>query len=110
MASVTRVLGACTLVLLAACGGDQPAWSVLEAESIAIVRGTPVRNVECSGERPVGDGRYRRFACSAGARRHGETLDTVAVLYDLVPRGEFQGPGSDHELENVRFVGGPGIP
>jgi hypothetical protein len=107
---MTRALGACTLVLLAACGSDPPAWRVAEAESITVVRGTPVRNVECRGERGAGDGRYRRFACVAGARLRGETLDTVAVLYDLVPRAQYEGPSSDHELENVRFVGGPGIP
>jgi len=103
-----------TFALLAACAGnsadDSVRWTVQQAESIASVRGTPVRPRRCHGrgpaERDDGALTYERFACVAGARRPGETVDTVAVLYDLLPRGAYP----DHELANVRFVGGPGIP
>ena len=46
--------------------------------------------------------RYRRLSCVAGAR--GERFDTVAVLFDVRPTSD-----DDHELENVQFIGGPGI-
>ena len=48
---------------------------------------------------------HRRFACQAGARRAGEAYDTVGIHYDIHVLSD------DHyELENVRFIGGPGIP
>jgi hypothetical protein len=49
--------------------------------------------------------RYRRRRCVAGARLPGERFDTVTVLLDVRPTSD-----DDHELETVRFVGGPGIP
>jgi hypothetical protein len=107
---VTRAVVASALTALAACGGEEPAWSVRQAESITLVRGTPVRQPECRGVGVGRNGRYGRFTCTAGARRPGEVTDTVAVLYELVPRGNYDGPRSDHDLENVRFIGGPGIP
>jgi hypothetical protein len=110
MPEVGRALAALALSVLAACGGEGAAWTVREAESIAAVRGTPINDPKCRGLGLPTNGRYRRFGCTAGARRPGETADTVAILYELVPRGEYAGPRSDHDLENVRFVGGPGIP
>jgi uncharacterized membrane protein YdfJ with MMPL/SSD domain len=35
----------------------------------------------------------------------GDTSGAVAVQFDVRPTSD-----DDHELENVRFVGGPGIP
>lgn len=97
--------------MLVACGaGGEPRWTVPQAESIAVVRGTPVNDPRCQGVGSAVDERYERFRCTAGARRPGEDLDTVAVLYELVPEEEYSGPASAHMLENVTFVGGPGIP
>lgn len=48
---------------------------------------------------------YRRFACEAGARRRGESYDTVAIHYVIRVLAS-----GDHVLENVRFLGGPGVP
>ena len=80
-----------------------------EAESIRSVRGLPVRVRQCRGlGGALRDGevlRYERLACVAGARLPHEEVDTVAVLYELVPRG-----GSRYELRKVQFIGGPGIP
>jgi hypothetical protein len=82
---------------------------VAQAEAIGSVRGLPVRVRECHGRgQRVGDerpARYRRLSCVAGARLPGERFDTVAVLFDVRPTGD-----DDHDLENVHFVGGPGIP
>ena len=96
--------------MLAACGEDEPRWTAAQAESIAFVRGTPVNDPTCRGVGPAPGERYARFRCTAGARRPSETVDTVAVLYELVPEDEYGGPRSAHRLENVSFVGGPGIP
>jgi hypothetical protein len=96
--------------MLAACGDDQARWTAAQAESIAVVRGTPVNDPRCRGVGQAMGERYDRFRCTAGARRPSETIDTVAVLYELVPEEEYAGPASAHRLENVSFVGGPGIP
>jgi hypothetical protein len=94
---------------LPACGGGHNGWTAARAEAIDSVRGLPVRVRECRGRgQPLGDGRparYRWLSCVAGARLPGERFDTVAVLFDVRPTSD-----DDHELENVRFVGGPGIP
>jgi hypothetical protein len=94
---------------LAACGDDAPqGWTVAQAESVTTIRGLPVRVLSCRG---VGEGeaggdgvRYDRLRCEAGARRPGESFDTVGVLYEIRPTDD------GHVLERVRFIGGPGIP
>ena len=105
-----RTLLALTLALAACSGGDEPRWTVAEAESVRVVRGTPVSDPRCRGVGEEADGRYDRFSCRAGARRPSEAFDSVAVLYELVPEEEYAGPGTAHRLENVSFLGGPGIP
>jgi hypothetical protein len=110
MPEMERAVAALALSVLAACGGEGTAWTIREAESIAAVRGTPIHAPECRGLGSPTNGRYRRFSCTAGTRRPGETADTVAVLYELVPRSGYDGPRSDHIFEDVRFIGGPGIP
>jgi hypothetical protein len=96
-------------IALAACGDEDRGWTVGRAESVTSIRGLPVRVRECRGVGEAsGEGaarRYERFRCLAGARLPGERIDTVAVLYEIRPKG-----GSDYELQRVRFTGGPGIP
>jgi hypothetical protein len=99
------------LVLSGCLGGreESKGWTVDEAEAITAIRGLPVRAAACRGlgrrERDGNLVRYARFACSAGARARGDRFDTVAVLYEVHVRDD-----SAHELQAVRFVGGPGIP
>jgi hypothetical protein len=97
---------------LAACAGadDDARWTVAEAETIRAVRGTPVNGPLCHGIGPDADEGFERFRCVAGARRPGESIDTVAVFYELVPEAAYSGPESAHRVERVSFVGGPGIP
>jgi hypothetical protein len=98
------------VLALGACGGeDRSSWTVRQAESVTEVRGLPVRVRQCRGLGEVSrDGperRYERFRCLAGARLEGERFDTVAVRYVIRPTSD-----SEYELQNVRFIGGPGIP
>ena len=99
------------LVLPGCLGGDEQVegWTVEQAEAVTEVRGLSVRVAGCRGLGPgERDGealRYRRFACSAGARAVGDPFETVAVLYEIHLRDD-----SSYRLEAVRFVGGPGIP
>jgi hypothetical protein len=103
------LLAALVASALPGCGAGDTAWTVAQAEAIDSVRGLPVRVRECHGRgERLGDGgraRYRRLSCVAGARLPGERFDTVAVLFDVRPTSD-----DEHELEKVRFVGGPGIP
>jgi hypothetical protein len=99
-------------LLLSGCVGgreDSAGWTVEQAESITAIRGLSVRVASCRGlgqaESHGNVLRYARFACSAGARARGQPFDTVAVLYEVHVRDD-----SAHELQAVRFVGGPGIP
>jgi hypothetical protein len=84
-------------------------WTIDRAETIRSVRGLPVRPLECRGVgRGRGEGeerRYDRIACRGAARRPGERYDSVVAHYVVVP-----GEGDDYRLEDVSFVGGPGIP
>jgi hypothetical protein len=113
---VRRALATLTLVvcgIAVGCAEEAPLWTVRQAESISTIRGMHVRVRECRGvghAAPDESTSFRRFACVAGARRPGETYDTVGVFYDLRPLGKYEGPASEHALENVRFIGGPGIP
>lgn len=102
----------CAASLVAAvsgCNGDrhETGWTVERAESVATIRGMAVRVLQCSGLGTPDETeatRYRRFACEAGARRRGESYDTVAIHYVIrVLRS------GDYVLENVRFIG-PGVP
>jgi hypothetical protein len=111
MSSRTAPLLALGLTVVAACGGEGATrWTVEQAESIAVVRGTPVNDQRCQGIGAEVNERFERFRCTAGARRPTESVDTVAVLYELVPEEDYNGPASRHRLEKVSFLGGPGIP
>jgi hypothetical protein len=85
-------------------------WTIAEAESIRVIRGTAVTVRGCRGIGPPGATRFRRFDCMAGARSPGDSADTVAVLYELRPLGPYDGSRPRYALARVRFIGGPGIP
>ena len=104
------VAAVAALSLFGCLGGEErKGWTVEQAEAITEVRGLQVRVAGCRGlGRGERDGealRFRRFACSAGARAPGDPFETVAVLYEIHVSDE-----STYRLEAVRFVGGPGIP
>ena len=108
----TLVVAASAAAIATGCDGGDAAhagWTRERAESITGVRGMNVRVVRCDGvgtaERDGASPRYVRFACRAGARRPGESYDTVAIDYEIHVRDS-----SGYTLENVRFHGGPGIP
>jgi hypothetical protein len=96
--------GAVLVAFAAGCGdGGREGWTAERARSITTIRGMNVHVLRCT---PLGKGDHRRytwFACEAGARRAGETYDTVGVLYEIRVDGE------RYALEDARFVGGPGV-
>jgi hypothetical protein len=85
-------------------------WTVRQAESIRVIRGTPVSVRGCRGIGPGESAHFRRFDCVAGARSPTDSVDTVAVLYELRPLGPYDATRPRYELARVRFVGGPGVP
>ena len=89
-------------------GPHETGWTVDRAESVTTIRGMAVRVRQCRGlGTPDGKGEtrsYRRFACEAGARRPGESYDTVGVYYEIRLRGS-----GGYVLDDVRFLG-PGVP
>jgi hypothetical protein len=112
-----KTLTLLALALTAGCGGsDNDAsarwWTAEQAESIAVVRGMPVRVRYCRGFGPSDDRKYARFDCLASARavRDPYPFETVAVVYVLHPLEEYTGTKSRHRLSGVKFYGGPGIP
>jgi hypothetical protein len=111
-----KTLALLALALTAGCGSDKDAsaqwWAVDQAESIAVVRGMPVRVRYCRGLGPSDDRKYARFDCLASARavRDLYPFETVAVVYVLHPLEEYRGAKSRHRLSSVKFYGGPGIP
>jgi hypothetical protein len=86
------------------------AWTIPQAETVTVIRGTPVTVRGCRGLGRGEAGRFERFACVAGARAPTDDADTVAILYELRPSGPYEGARSRYALTNVRFVGGPGVP
>lgn len=106
-----------TAVVLAATGEPTRApayWTVRQAESIASVRRVPLHVEECRGTGPAlqraAVARYARFSCTAGTGLDREPFDSVAVTYELVPEGRYEGTRSEYSVRDVRFVGGTGIP
>jgi hypothetical protein len=89
---------------------DDAGWTVAQAESIRVIRGTAVTVRGCRGIGPPDATRFRRFDCVAGARLPADPADTVAVLYELRPLAPYDAASPRYTLAKVRFVGGPGIP
>jgi hypothetical protein len=85
-------------------------WTVRQAESVDVIRGMRVNVKGCRGIGAKRSNRFHQFDCVAGARLPRDAVETVAVLYELRPVGPYSGARSRYVLENVRFLGGPGIP
>jgi hypothetical protein len=109
---VTRVAGPALLVATAvvclSCGGPQPAsvrfWTKTQAESIRLVRGTPLRTANCTGLGEERASAYRRFRCVGvhWPKNLGYPLP-VRVRYVLNPRGKYRGQRSPYLATSVYF-------
>jgi hypothetical protein len=112
------VLGALVCLVLgfvAGLAGAHPRpgnwWTETQAESIGLIRGTPVRVRRCEG---LGDPRgqagrshrFRHLRCLAATGLGSVApIDRVAVTYVLHPLGKYTGRRSPHTETNVRFAG-----
>ncbi len=105
----TRVAGIMSLVvmLLASlgCGASRPArfWTVRQAESIKLVRGTPLERTTCTGIGMRRGSTYRRFSCVGVVVPKGIPDRPVRVRYVLNPRGEYKGHRSAYLATSVHF-------
>jgi hypothetical protein len=107
----TRAAAGTTILALmfAAAGCDEgepsPAtlWTVKQAESIRMVRGTPVHGTECSGLRVGRDGHHRRFSCVGVTWPRSTPQLKVRVRYILNPAGPYRGMRSAYLATNVHF-------
>lgn len=95
------------LAFLAACGdgSSRPAifWTVEQAESITVIRGTPLRTTKCNGLGDERDSAFRRFFCIGKVVPQGLPQLPVRVRYVLNPRGAFRGRRSAYLATSVRF-------
>jgi hypothetical protein len=105
----TRVAGKVLLVvtLLASlgCGASRPArfWTARQAESIKLVRGTPLRRTTCTGLGERRASAYRRFSCVGVVVPKAVPDLPVRVRYVLNPRGKYKGHRSAYLATSVRF-------
>jgi hypothetical protein len=103
------VLVVVTLLATLACGGSHPAvparfWTGSQAESIKLVRGTPLKTTKCIGLGEQRASAYRRFRC-VGVHwpKHLAYALPVRVRYVLNPRGKYRGKRSAYLATSVYF-------
>jgi hypothetical protein len=98
-----------TLVVTLGCGTSHPAaparfWTVSQAESIKVVRGTLLKTTKCTGLREERASAYQRFSCVGVHWPKGLAYPLpVRVRYVLNPRGEYRGPWSPYLATRVYF-------
>jgi hypothetical protein len=102
------VLVAGTVLTGFACGGSGALpprfWTERQAESIRVVRGTPLRTTTCSGRGERRGSAYRRFFCVGVHWPKGLAYPLpVRIRYVLNPRGTYRGNRSPYLMTNVRF-------
>ena len=93
-------------VALSACGeASRPPtfWTVEQAESIKLIRGTALTKARCSGLGEPRDAAYRRFRCTGRVVAEAVPQVPVRVRYVLNPRGSYRGSSSAYLATNVRF-------
>jgi hypothetical protein len=106
--AVPVLLLAGALLVNLACGdsdgGGRRFWTVAQAESIKVVRGTPLKTTNCRGLGERRDSGYRRFRCVGvhWPKHLGYPLP-VRIRYVLTPTGKFRGDRSPYFMTNVRF-------
>jgi hypothetical protein len=91
---------------LSACGGSTAPptfWTVEQAESIRVIRGTPLATTNCGGLGESRDSAYRRFRCTGRVVPKAVPQLPVRVRYVLNPRGAYEGGGSAYLATSVRF-------
>jgi hypothetical protein len=95
------------LAVLPACGdgSSRPPtfWTVEQAESIKVIRGTPLRTTKCTGFGEERDSAFRRFLCIGKVVPRAAPQLPVRVRYLLNPRGAYRGRHSAYLATNVRF-------
>ena len=104
LGALSLAAGGIVLTCLA-CGGSQPVsprfWTVSQAESIRLIRGTPLKTTKCTGLGEQRVSAYERFSCVGVHWPKG--LLPVRVRYVLNPRGKYRGRESSHLATNVYF-------
>ena len=79
-------------------------WTVRQAESIRIVRGTPLRTTKCTGRGERRASAYRRFRCVGVHWPKGLAYPLpVRVRYVLEPRGAYRVGRPPYVMTRVRF-------
>jgi hypothetical protein len=99
------VLLVVTLLASPGCGASRPArfWTVKQAESIELVRGTPLKMTTCTGLGERRASAYRRFSCVGVVVPKTFPDLPVRVRYVLNPRGKYRGHGSAYLATSVHF-------
>jgi hypothetical protein len=107
----SRVPLCCLVGAIVACGASRPAesdhtrfWTVSQAESIKLVRGTPLKTTACKGLGQRHASVYRRFSC-VGVHWPKDLAYPlpVRVRYVLNPRGKYRGKLSPYLATSVYF-------
>jgi hypothetical protein len=91
---------------LSACGGSTAPptfWTVEQAESIKVIRGTPLAITKCGGLGESRESAFRRFRCTGRIVAEAVPQLPVRVRYVLNPRGAYEGGGSAYLATSVRF-------
>jgi hypothetical protein len=92
-----------------ACGASHTAvaarfWTVSQAETIKLVRGTPLKTTKCTGLGEQRASAYRRFSCVGVHWPKGLAYPLpVRVRYVLNTRGKYRGQRSAYLATSVYF-------
>ncbi len=87
------------------CGASRPDtfWTVGQAESIKLVRGTALETTTCTGLGEQRADAYRRFSCVGVVLPQSDPVLAVRVRYVLNPRGKYRGRRSAYLATRVHF-------
>lgn len=94
-----------TLIANLGCGASRPSrfWTVGQAESIKLVRGTALERTTCTGLGEQRASAYRRFSCVGVVLPQLDPVLAVRVRYVLNPRGRHRGLRSAYLATSVHF-------
>jgi hypothetical protein len=99
------VLLAVAVLVDLGCESSRPArfWTVSQAQSIKLVRGTALDRTTCRGLGKQRVSAYRRFACVGVVVPKSVPYLPVRVRYVLNPRGRYKDQRSAYLATNVHF-------